>query len=157
MGKNQHVVPHNGRWGIKGEGNTKLTSTFELRLKLLLKLVKSQEINSLSYLFMVPMDVLENGIHMVMTHAHLVGNGILLGCAREMNVSLAILLFQLFVYYIDQTKQILNFTHYTLLFRKRWQRETDIFNYCLSYTLLPYNTIKSSNTLIDKIICFKEV
>lgn len=29
MGKNQHVVPANGRWGIKGEGNSKLTSTFD--------------------------------------------------------------------------------------------------------------------------------
>ena len=26
MGKNQHVVPHDGKWGIKGEGNKKLTS-----------------------------------------------------------------------------------------------------------------------------------
>jgi hypothetical protein len=25
MGKNQHVVPHNGKWGVKGEGNTKVT------------------------------------------------------------------------------------------------------------------------------------
>ena len=29
MGKNQHVVPVEGRWGIKGEGNLKLTSTFD--------------------------------------------------------------------------------------------------------------------------------
>lgn len=28
MGKNQHVVPTNGRWGVKGEGNSKMTSTF---------------------------------------------------------------------------------------------------------------------------------
>lgn len=28
MGKNQHVVPVNGKWGIRGEGNSKLTSTF---------------------------------------------------------------------------------------------------------------------------------
>lgn len=26
MGKNQHVVPHNGLWGVKGEGNQKVTS-----------------------------------------------------------------------------------------------------------------------------------
>lgn len=25
MGKNQHVVPVNGQWGVKGEGNSKLT------------------------------------------------------------------------------------------------------------------------------------
>lgn len=26
MGKNQHVVPVNGQWGIKGEGNGKYTA-----------------------------------------------------------------------------------------------------------------------------------
>ena len=29
MGKNQHVVPAGGKRGIKGEGNSKLTSTFD--------------------------------------------------------------------------------------------------------------------------------
>lgn len=29
MGKNQHVVPTNGRWGVKGEGNSRMTSTFD--------------------------------------------------------------------------------------------------------------------------------
>lgn len=28
-GKNQHVVPVGSDWGIRGEGNTKLTSIFE--------------------------------------------------------------------------------------------------------------------------------
>ena len=37
MGKNQHVVPHNGRWGIKGEGNTKVTSTFETQVEAIAK------------------------------------------------------------------------------------------------------------------------
>ena len=37
MGKNQHVVPHNGRWGIKGEGNAKLTSTFETQAEAIAK------------------------------------------------------------------------------------------------------------------------
>ena len=37
MGKNQHVVPHNGRWGIKGEGNTKLTSTFNTQAEAIAK------------------------------------------------------------------------------------------------------------------------
>lgn len=27
MGKNQHVVPHNGQWAVKGAGNVKVTST----------------------------------------------------------------------------------------------------------------------------------
>lgn len=26
MGKNQHVVPHNGQWGVRGEGNERVTS-----------------------------------------------------------------------------------------------------------------------------------
>ena len=26
MGKNQHVVPVNGQWGVKGEGNSKYTA-----------------------------------------------------------------------------------------------------------------------------------
>lgn len=25
MGKNQHVVPHNGQWAIRGEGNDRVT------------------------------------------------------------------------------------------------------------------------------------
>jgi len=25
MGKNQHVVPHNNKWAVKGAGNTKVT------------------------------------------------------------------------------------------------------------------------------------
>lgn len=29
MGKNQHVVPHDGQWGVKGEGNDKMTKVFE--------------------------------------------------------------------------------------------------------------------------------
>jgi len=26
MGKNQHVIPHNGEWAVKGAGNIKATS-----------------------------------------------------------------------------------------------------------------------------------
>ncbi len=29
MGKNQHVVPHDGRWAVKGEGNGRATSTHD--------------------------------------------------------------------------------------------------------------------------------
>lgn len=29
MGKNQHVVPANGKWGIKGEGNSRLTVLYD--------------------------------------------------------------------------------------------------------------------------------
>lgn len=28
-GKNQHVVPVGDKWGVRGEGNTKLTSVFD--------------------------------------------------------------------------------------------------------------------------------
>lgn len=28
MGKNQHVVPHNGKWGVRGAGNGKVTQVF---------------------------------------------------------------------------------------------------------------------------------
>lgn len=27
MGKNQHVVPHNGQWGVLGAGNSRVTAT----------------------------------------------------------------------------------------------------------------------------------
>ena len=26
MGKNQHIVPHDGEWAVRGEGNSKATS-----------------------------------------------------------------------------------------------------------------------------------
>ncbi|MFZ5431180.1 MAG: DUF2188 domain-containing protein [Bacteroidota bacterium] len=29
MGKNQHVVPHNNKWGVRGEGNERVTKTTE--------------------------------------------------------------------------------------------------------------------------------
>lgn len=29
MGKNQHVVPHNGAWAVKGAGNSRVSSTHE--------------------------------------------------------------------------------------------------------------------------------
>ena len=28
MGKNQHVVPNNGKWQVKGEGNQRATGTY---------------------------------------------------------------------------------------------------------------------------------
>lgn len=28
MGKNQHVVPNNGKWSVRGEGNSYVTQTF---------------------------------------------------------------------------------------------------------------------------------
>ncbi len=32
-GKNQHVVPHNGEWAVRGEGNDKVTETFPTQEK----------------------------------------------------------------------------------------------------------------------------
>ena len=29
MGKNQHVVPHNGQWSLRGAGNSRITRNFE--------------------------------------------------------------------------------------------------------------------------------
>ncbi len=29
MGKNQHVVPANGQWGVRGEGNNRMTEYFD--------------------------------------------------------------------------------------------------------------------------------
>ncbi|TWB21122.1 DUF2188 domain-containing protein [Nitrospirillum bahiense] len=29
MGKNQHVVPHDGAWAVRGEGNSRATSVHE--------------------------------------------------------------------------------------------------------------------------------
>jgi len=29
MGKNQHVVPYQGSWAVKGEGNSRVTSTHD--------------------------------------------------------------------------------------------------------------------------------
>lgn len=29
MGKNQHVVPHNGGWAVRGVGNQRVTSTHQ--------------------------------------------------------------------------------------------------------------------------------
>lgn len=28
-GKNQHVVPHNGEWAVRGAGNSRVTSTYD--------------------------------------------------------------------------------------------------------------------------------
>ena len=42
MGKNQHVIPTNGGWGVKGEGNSKLTSTFKAQAE---AIVRAREIS----------------------------------------------------------------------------------------------------------------
>ena len=29
MGKNQHVVPHGGKWAVRGQGNERVTSVYD--------------------------------------------------------------------------------------------------------------------------------
>lgn len=31
MGKNQYVVPHNGKWAVRGENNTRVTSIHDTK------------------------------------------------------------------------------------------------------------------------------
>ncbi len=50
MGKNQHVVPTNGRWGVRGEGNSRLTSTFDTQAEAIAK-AREISINQQSELF----------------------------------------------------------------------------------------------------------
>lgn len=50
MGKNQHVVPANGKWGIRGEGNTKLTALYD-RQSDAIKAARQISINQQSELF----------------------------------------------------------------------------------------------------------
>jgi Uncharacterized protein conserved in bacteria (DUF2188) len=37
MGKNQHVVPANGEWGVRGEGNSRLTSVHDTQERQLMQ------------------------------------------------------------------------------------------------------------------------
>jgi len=55
MKKNQHVVPVGERWGIRGEGNSRLTSTFNTQAEAIAKAREISKINNLNYLFMVVM------------------------------------------------------------------------------------------------------
>jgi uncharacterized protein YdaT len=46
MGKNQHVVPRNGNWAVRGEGNnkvTKVTSTQAEAIKVAREIAKNQQ------------------------------------------------------------------------------------------------------------------
>lgn len=49
-GKNQHVVPHNGDWAIKGAGNGKATKVVETQ-KEAIKIAREISINQESELF----------------------------------------------------------------------------------------------------------
>jgi len=46
MGKNQHVVPHNGKWGVRGEGNIRITKATETQTesnKIAIQIAKIQK------------------------------------------------------------------------------------------------------------------
>lgn len=46
IGKNQHVVPHNGRWAVRGAGNEKVTSTHNTQKDAIMvarKIAKNQQ------------------------------------------------------------------------------------------------------------------
>ncbi|QGY47764.1 DUF2188 domain-containing protein [Maribellus comscasis] len=46
MGKNQHVVPHNGKWGVKGAGNNRITKSAETQsdaMKIAKEIAKNQK------------------------------------------------------------------------------------------------------------------
>ena len=49
-GKNQHVVPHNGEWAIKGAGNGKPTKVVETQ-KEAIKIAREISINQESEMF----------------------------------------------------------------------------------------------------------
>lgn len=48
-GKNQHVVPHNGDWAVKGAGNERATKVFETQ-KEAIKIAREISINQQSEL-----------------------------------------------------------------------------------------------------------
>lgn len=50
MRKNQHVVPHNGEWAVKGEGNGKATVVVETQ-KEAIEIAREISINQSSELF----------------------------------------------------------------------------------------------------------
>ncbi len=46
MGKNQHVVPHNGDWAVRGEGNrrvTRVTETQRGAIEIAREIARNQE------------------------------------------------------------------------------------------------------------------
>lgn len=46
MGKNQHVVPHNEKWGVRGAGNekvTKIADTQKQAIEIAIEIAKNQK------------------------------------------------------------------------------------------------------------------
>ncbi len=46
MGKNQHVIPHNGEWAVRGEGNrrvTQITETQREAIEIAREIARNQE------------------------------------------------------------------------------------------------------------------
>lgn len=68
MGKNQHVVPVGDKWGIKGEGNSRLTSTFDRQSGAIAAARQIPGISIPSCSFMVAMVKFEKEIPMETIH-----------------------------------------------------------------------------------------
>lgn len=68
MGKNQHVVPAGDKWGIKGEGNSRLTSTFDRQSDAIAAARQISKNQHPNYLFTVVMDRFEKETLMVRIH-----------------------------------------------------------------------------------------
>ncbi len=69
MGKNQHVVPHNGEWAVRGEGNERVTSTHRTQQEAIeMRLVQSPAIRKVNWLFIDQMD--KSGIETPMEKIH---------------------------------------------------------------------------------------
>ena len=56
MRKNQHNVPAGDKWGIKGDGNSRLTSTFDRQSDAIAVARQFPKISIPSFLFTVVMD-----------------------------------------------------------------------------------------------------
>lgn len=56
MRKNQHNVPSGDKWGIKSDGNSRLTSTFDRQSNEIAAVRQLLRISIPSYLFTVVMD-----------------------------------------------------------------------------------------------------
>ena len=68
MGKNQHVVPAGDKWGIKGEGNSRLTSTFDRQSDAIAAARQISKNQHFELLFTVVMDRFEKETLMVRIH-----------------------------------------------------------------------------------------
>ena len=72
--KNQHVVPVNGQWGVKGEGNSKYTAITHTKAEATQLQGQYLRISNQNCLFMVKMDVFKDVTLMGVILTHRKGN-----------------------------------------------------------------------------------